>query len=146
MKVVLQRVLSAQVDVSGETVGKIGSGLVVLAGIGHHDTQKSIHWMARKIAGLRIFSDPEGKMNLSVRDVGGSCLVISQFTLFGDCSKGFRPGFTDAAPPEEAREGFEAFVGALQDQEVPVETGVFQADMKVHLVNDGPVTLTLEKR
>lgn len=145
MKVVLQRVLQASVEVEGEVAGAIGPGLVVLTGIGHGDTKDTLLWMARKIAGLRIFSDDNGKMNLSVRDVGGSCLVISQFTLYGDCRKGFRPGFTSAAPPAEAKDSFQTFLTLLRDQQVPVETGVFQADMQVHLINDGPVTLTLER-
>jgi len=138
-------VTGARVDVAGETVGEIGPGLLILVGVGHGDTSAEIDWMARKIAGLRVFEDGEGKMNLSVRDVGGACLAVSQFTLYGDCNKGFRPGFTDAAPPEAGRAGFDAFVAALRARDVPVETGVFQADMRVHLTNDGPVTLVLER-
>jgi D-tyrosyl-tRNA(Tyr) deacylase len=145
MKTVVQRVCSARVEVSGEVVGTIGTGLVILTGIGRGDSVESIDWMAAKIARLRIFPDNEGKMNRSVHEVGGACLVISQFTLYGDCRKGTRPGFSDAAPPEEARAGFDAFVEALRSHDLPVETGIFQADMQVHLINDGPVTLTLER-
>lgn len=145
MRVVVQRVLQAQVDVEGEVVGSIGNGLLLLVGVGREDGPDCIPWMARKVAGLRIFSDEEGKMNLSVKDVGGACLAVSQFTLYGDCTKGFRPGFSQAAPPDEGKAGFEAFVDALRAEQVPVETGIFQADMQVSLVNDGPVTLVLEK-
>ena len=145
MRVVAQRVQEARVEVDGEMVGAIDRGLLLLVGIGRDDSSDSIPWMARKVAGLRVFSDDEGKMNRSVRDVGGACLAVSQFTLYGDCTKGFRPGFSQAAPPEEGRTGFEAFVEALRSEGIPVETGVFQAEMQVSLVNDGPVTLTLEK-
>lgn len=145
MKVVLQRVREAQVEVDGRVVGSIDHGLVALVGIGRNDSQDIIGWMARKVAGLRIFSDAGGKMNESLRDTKGGCLAVSQFTLFGDCRKGTRPGFSTAAPPDEAREAFDAFVEALRGQNIPVETGIFQADMKVSLVNDGPVTLVLEK-
>lgn len=145
MKTVVQRVREARVDVDGETVGAIGAGLLLLVGIGPADRPETFAWMAKKIAGLRIFADEQGRMNLSLREVGGSCLAVSQFTLFGDCRKGHRPGFTGAAAPEEAKRGFEAFVRELRDQNVPVETGIFQAEMQVSLVNDGPVTLILEK-
>lgn len=145
MRVVLQRVLEARVEVEGNPVGKIGRGFAILTGMAPGDGPKEIEWMARKIAGLRVFEDEEGKMNLPLEAVQGSCLVVSQFTLFGDCRKGFRPGFTGAAPAEEAMAGVDAFVEALKRLGVPVETGVFQADMQVHLVNDGPVTLILER-
>ncbi len=146
MRVVLQRVLEARVDVAGRTVGAIGPGFLLLTGMAPGDGAGEIDWMARKIAGLRVFEDGEGKMNLPLSAVGGGCLVVSQFTLFGDCRKGFRPGFTGAAPAAEAAAGVEAFVAALRGLDVPVETGVFQADMQVHLVNDGPVTLILERK
>ena len=145
MKIVVQRVQHAQVDVDGETVGAIGEGLLLLVGVGREDGPDCIPWLARKVAGLRIFSDEEGKMNRSLQDIGGACLAVSQFTLYGDCRKGFRPGFSQAAPPDEGKAGFEAFVAALRAEGVQVETGVFQADMQVSLLNDGPVTLVLEK-
>jgi D-tyrosyl-tRNA(Tyr) deacylase len=145
LKVVAQRVRRAAVTVDGAEVGSIHQGLLLLVGVGRNDTPENIEWMAKKVAGLRVFSDKEGKMNRSVQDVEGACLAVSQFTLYGDCSKGFRPGFSRAAPPEEGKAGFDAFVDALREEGVPVETGVFQADMQVSLVNDGPVTLILEK-
>ncbi len=146
MRVVLQRVLEARVEVDGSSVGAIQQGFVLLTGMASGDGPAEIEWMARKIAGLRVFEDEEGKMNLPLSAVEGQCLVVSQFTLFGDCRKGFRPGFTGAAPAQEARAGVEAFVVALRALDVKVATGVFQADMRVHLVNDGPVTLILERK
>jgi D-tyrosyl-tRNA(Tyr) deacylase len=145
MRVVLQRVLEARVEVEGRTVGEIGPGFLLLTGMAPGDGPKEIDWMARKIAGLRVFEDGEGKMNLPLAAVDGSCLVVSQFTLFGDCRKGFRPGFTGAAPALEAEAGVEAFVAALRALEVKVATGAFQAEMRVHLINNGPVTLILER-
>lgn len=145
MRVVLQRVLRASVEVEGATVGSIGRGFLLLTGMAPGDRQDEIDWMARKIAGLRVFEDGEGKMNLPLAAVNGACLVVSQFTLFGDCRKGFRPGFTGAAPAAEAAAGVAGFVRALDALSVPVQTGRFQADMRVHLVNDGPVTLVLER-
>jgi len=145
MRIVAQRVTQAAVEVEGARVGGIGAGLLLLVGVGRKDTEEDVRWLARKIAGLRIFADGEEKMNRSVRDIGGACLVVSQFTLYGNCRKGFRPGFTEAAPPEEGRAGFEAFVEALRSEGVEVETGRFQAHMEVSLVNDGPVTLVLER-
>ena len=145
MKALLQRVTSSSVSVGGETVGKIGKGITVLLGVVPEDTQKDIDWLAEKVVNLRIFDDGEGKMNLSVKDVGGEILVISQFTLCGDARHGRRPGYTDAAPPELARVLYEACaarLGAL----LPVQTGVFQADMQVSLVNDGPFTILLDSR
>ena len=144
MRAVVQRVSSARVEVDGKVVGKIGRGLLVLLGVGERDAEKQAHWLADKIAGLRIFEDEAGKMNLSVQDVEGSLLVVSQFTLYGDCRKGRRPSFTGAAPPEEADRLYEVFVARLRERGLPVETGVFQAMMQVHLVNDGPVTLMVE--
>lgn len=145
MRIVLQRVREARVEVEGDCAGRIGCGFLLLVGVGKRDTEDDARWLARKIAGLRVFPDAEGKMNLSLADVGGACLAVSQFTLYGNCRKGFRPGFTDAAPPDQGRAGFDGFVAALREQGVKVETGVFQADMRVTLENDGPVTLILER-
>lgn len=145
MKAVIQRVASASVAVDNEIVGKIGQGILVLLGVEKADAEVQANWLAEKIVGLRIFSDSGGKMNLSVRDVGGSLLVVSQFTLAGNCSKGKRPSFDTAAPPDEGKRLYEYFVAALRDLGLPVETGIFQADMLVSLVNDGPVTFILER-
>jgi len=132
------------VEIDGEVAGSIGRGLLVLLGVGQGDSEKQAHWLADKIAGLRIFEDDAGKMNLSVEEVGGSALVVSQFTLYGDCRKGRRPSFTGAAPPEEADRLYQVFVARLKERGLPVSTGVFQAMMQVHLVNDGPVTVVVE--
>ena len=140
----MQRVSSARVEIDGEVAGSIGRGLLVLLGVGQGDSEKQAHWLADKIAGLRIFEDDAGKMNLSVEEVGGSALVVSQFTLYGDCRKGRRPSFTGAAPPEEADRLYQVFVERLKERGLPVATGVFQAMMQVHLVNDGPVTVVVE--
>jgi D-aminoacyl-tRNA deacylase len=145
VRVVLQRVSRAAVRVDGQTVGAIGRGFVVLAGFAPADGEAALAWMAEKIAGLRIFTDREGKMNLPLVDVGGAVLVISQFTLFGDASKGRRPSFTDAAPPQIAEGLYRRFVELLRLLHVPVETGTFGAAMEVELVNDGPVTLVIER-
>lgn len=144
MRVVVQRVAHASVSVDGNPVGAIGPGLMLLVGIGRDDEEKQLAWMAQKLVGLRIFEDDAGKMNLDVRDVGGAVLAISQFTLYGDCSRGRRPGFSEARRPDEALLLFERFVTLLRDQGVPVETGRFGADMKVELLNDGPVTFVVE--
>ena len=141
----VQRVSSARVEIDGEVAGSIGRGLLVLLGVGQGDSEKQAHWLADKIAGLRIFEDDAGKMNLSVEEVGGSALVVSQFTLYGDCRKGRRPSFTGAAPPEEADRLYQVFVERLKERGLPVATGVFQAMMQVHLVNDGPVTVVVER-
>jgi D-tyrosyl-tRNA(Tyr) deacylase len=146
MRVVLQRVLEARVEVDGVLAGAIGRGFLLLVGIGKGDGAAEIDWLARKISGLRVFEDADGRMNLGLAEVSGACLAVSQFTLYADCRKGNRPGFTDAAPPDEARGRFADFVAALRALGVRTETGVFQADMKVHLVNDGPVTLVLERK
>jgi len=146
MRAVVQRVSSSSVEVDAKTVGQIGPGLTVLLGVGHEDTEKDVVWMAEKVATLRIFQDDEGKMNRSLIDVGGAALVISQFTLFGDCRKGRRPSFIAAAPPEQADRLYKEFVAELRGQGVPVETGQFQADMRVSLVNEGPVTLMIDSR
>jgi D-tyrosyl-tRNA(Tyr) deacylase len=145
VRVVLQRVSRASVRVDGQTVGAIGRGFVILAGFAPQDGEAALGWMAEKVAGLRIFTDREGKMNLPLADVGGAVLVISQFTLYGDASKGRRPSFTDAAPPEIAEALYGRFVELLRQAHLPVETGRFGAVMEVELVNDGPVTLVLEK-
>jgi D-tyrosyl-tRNA(Tyr) deacylase len=144
MRAVLQRVSRAKVTVAGEVGGEIAAGWLVLLGVGPTDTAKHVDWLAEKVANLRAFSDAEGKMNLSVQDVGGSVLVVSQFTLYGDCQKGRRPSFTEAAPPAVAEPLYEAFVTALRMLGVPVATGRFAADMQVELVNDGPVTFVLD--
>lgn len=146
MRAVVQRVSESRVTVGGETVGEIGRGLLVLLGVGEGDQESDAQYLAEKVAGLRIFEDAEGKMNLSVADVGGSVLVVSQFTLYGDCRKGRRPSFTDAAPPDRADELYQVFARRLSDLGVPTATGEFQARMAVSLVNDGPVTLLLDSQ
>jgi D-tyrosyl-tRNA(Tyr) deacylase len=144
VRAVVQRVSSASVAVDGETVSSIGRGFLVLLGVANGDTDREAEWLAGKIAGLRIFEDEAGKMNLSVQDIGGAILVVSQFTLLADCRKGRRPSFTDAAPPAEADRLYQVFVSAIRKHSIPVETGVFQAHMAVVLVNDGPVTVVVE--
>jgi len=146
MRAVVQRVASASVTVGGKTVGSIDKGLMILLGVGQPDTEQDARYLADKIAGLRIFEDAGGKMNLAVDEIGGAVLAISQFTLYGDCRKGRRPGFSDAAPPVRANELYEYFIACLQQRGVPVATGIFQADMQVSLVNDGPVTMLLDSR
>jgi D-tyrosyl-tRNA(Tyr) deacylase len=145
MRSVVQRVRSASVVVGGETVAAIGPGILVLLGVEKGDDESKAEWLAEKIANLRIFSDQEGKMNLSVRDIGGTLLVVSQFTLAGNCTKGKRPSFDTAAPPDEGKRLYDYFVQAAKRAGIPVETGIFQADMQVSLVNDGPVTFILER-
>ena len=145
MRAVVQRVSQASVSVGGEVVGAIGRGVVVLVGVTHGDTEEQAEWLARKIAGLRIFEDNEGKMNAGLLDADGAALVISQFTLYADCRKGRRPSFTNAAMPEVAEPLVEHFAQALQDHGVPVQTGVFGAHMLVEIHNDGPVTILLER-
>jgi D-aminoacyl-tRNA deacylase len=144
MRAVLQRVSRAKVTVDGEVTGEIGRGWLVLLGVAPVDGAKEIAWLADKVANLRAFADAEGKMNLSVLDVGGSVLVVSQFTLYGDCLKGRRPGFTGAAPPAVAEPLYEEFIVALKALGVPVASGRFAADMQVELVNDGPVTFVID--
>jgi len=146
MRLVIQRVREARVEVDGRPTGSIAQGLLVLVAVARTDTQADADFLAEKLLSLRIFSDDEGKMNRSVAEIGGSLLVVSNFTLYGDCSKGRRPGFDLAAPPEQARALYEYFLGKLRASGVPVETGVFQASMAVHLVNDGPVTLLCESK
>jgi D-tyrosyl-tRNA(Tyr) deacylase len=144
MRIVLQRVTEAQVEVAGETVGKIGAGLLILLGVTHSDTRADADHLAERILHLRIFSDQDGRMNRSVLDTGGALLVVSQFTLYGNCKKGRRPSFDQAAPPEHARPLYEYFLERLRLSNSIVESGVFQAEMQVHLVNDGPVTFVLD--
>lgn len=146
MRAVIQRVRSAQVEVEQQIVGQIEIGLVVLLGVQVGDTERDLAYLVDKTSGLRIFPDSEGKMNLSVQDVGGSLLVVSQFTLLGDCRKGKRPSFAQAAPPEIAKTMYEAFIEQARQRTLRVETGVFQADMQVSLCNDGPVTVILDSR
>jgi D-aminoacyl-tRNA deacylase len=145
VRALLQRVTRAEVRVDGTIVGTIGTGLLVLVGFTHGDSAAALEWMAEKIVGLRVFSDAEEKMNLSVSEVGGALLVVSQFTLYGNADKGRRPSFVDAARPEQAIPLYERFVGLLREQGIPTETGRFGATMDVELVNDGPVTLWLER-
>ena len=147
MRVVLQRVSRGAVRVGGETVGAVGRGFVLLVGFAPGDTDETLVWMADKILQLRVFSDADDKMNLALADVSGGVLVVSQFTLYGDASKGRRPSFIGAAPPDQARALYERFVAVLRERAggIPVATGQFQAMMDVELVNDGPVTLILEK-
>ena len=144
MRAVVQRVSRAAVRVDSKTVGEIGPGLVVLLGIRSGDTQEAADYLAEKVACLRVFPDAEEKMNLSVLDVGGAVLAVSQFTLFGDVRRGRRPSYIGAAPPEEAEPLYEYFLGALRRHGVRVESGVFRAMMEVELVNDGPVTILLD--
>lgn len=145
MRLILQRVSSARVRVDDRVTGEIGEGLLLLVGFTHSDTVEQITWMADKVVGLRIFRDDEGKMNRSLDEVGGSALVVSQFTLYGDAQKGRRPSFVDAARPEVATPLYDRFVLELRARGVPVQTGEFGAMMQVELVNDGPVTLFLER-
>ena len=144
MRLVLQRVSEASVIVGGDTTGSIRTGLVILAGMAKSDTQSDVDYLADKVLGLRIFPDDSGKMNRNIADAGGSLLVVSQFTLYGDCRKGRRPGFDQAAAPEQAQALYNRFVEKLRLGPVPVETGVFQAMMEVHLVNQGPVTIRMD--
>ncbi len=144
MRTVVQRVRSARVIVGDEVVGAIDRGLLVLLGVAPTDTAAEGQWLADKVVGLRIFADDDGKMNRSVADIGGAVLVVSQFTLYGDCRKGRRPSFVGAAPPEIAEPLYEAFLNAVKALGVPTAAGRFGAMMQVELVNDGPVTLILE--
>jgi D-aminoacyl-tRNA deacylase len=146
MRAVVQRVSQARVRIDGVVVGEIQQGLLVLLGVKHKDLSDDAQWLADKIVGLRIFNDAEGKMNLSVADVGGGVLVVSQFTLYGDARKGRRPSFIDAAPPEIAIPLYEAFINAVRAQGIPTASGRFGAMMDVELINDGPVTLILDTK
>ena len=146
MRAVVQRVTRASVTVGGEVVGRIGRGFLVLLGVEEGDGQDQVIYMAQKIAGLRVFEDSDGKMNLGLAEVGGAMLVVSQFTLLGDCRKGRRPSFVAAARPEVADELYRAFVAEVRGQGIEVQTGRFQQHMDVELVNDGPVTLLIDSR
>ena len=145
MKAVIQRVSSAAVVVEGATVAAIEHGILVLLGVEKGDSAPQADWMAEKIVGLRIFEDKEGRMNLSLQEAGGRLLVVSQFTLAGNCDKGRRPSFDSAAPPAEGKRLYEYFVDAVRLLGLPVQTGIFQADMQISLVNDGPVTFVLQR-
>lgn len=147
MKALVQRVTEGSVTVDGQVIGSIGKGLVILFGAGRGDSEKDVDYLAEKCANLRIFEDAAGKMNLSLLDIGGEALVISQFTLYGDCRKGRRPGFSDAADPAEAEQFYEHFLTKIAQAGVRnVQHGKFGADMKVKIFNDGPVTFMLESR
>jgi D-aminoacyl-tRNA deacylase len=145
MRIVLQRVSRASVSIEGRVAGAIGRGYCILVGFTHGDTAAQVDWMAEKVAGLRLFSDPAGKMNLALKDTGGAVLVVSQFTLYGDAAKGRRPSFIDAARPELAIPLYQRFLEALGGFDVTVESGEFGADMQVEIHNDGPVTLILDR-
>lgn len=144
MRVVVQRVKHSSVAVDANIVGKINEGLLILLGIKNGDTQKDVTWLANKVVSLRIFEDENGKMNKELKEINGSILLISQFTLYGDCVKGKRPSFIEAAKPEIAIPLYEKFIDTLKNQGINVETGIFGADMKVDLLNDGPVTLVID--
>lgn len=144
MRAVIQRVSRASVRINENTTGQIGHGLVVLLGIRSEDTVRDLQWLADKIVHLRIFGDDEGKMNRSLADIDGEMLIVSQFTIYGDCRKGRRPGYSNAAPPEIAEPLYQQFIEAVASQQISVATGTFRAAMEVELVNDGPVTLLLD--
>jgi len=144
MRAVVQRVKESRVEVKGETVGAIGPGLLILLGVGEDDSEKDCDYLANKVANLRIFPDTKGFMNLSLMEIEGAALVVSQFTLWGDCRKGRRPSFVGAASPDRARELYEHFIKLLKEKGLHVSTGQFQEMMDVHLINDGPVTLMLD--
>jgi D-aminoacyl-tRNA deacylase len=146
MRAVVQRVTKGSVSVEGSITGRIGRGLVVLLGVAHEDTEKDVSYMAEKIINLRIFDDECGKMNISLLDIKGEMLIVSQFTLYGDCRKGKRPGYDRAARPEYAEKLYEAFVQNCKNYGIKVETGVFRAMMSVEIHNDGPVTLLIDSR
>ncbi len=146
MRAVVQKVTNSRVTVENEITGEIQKGLMVLLGVTHDDTEADARYMAEKIANLRIFEDEEEKLNLSVKDIGGAVLSVSQFTLYGDCRKGRRPSFTEAARPEQANALYEQFNAFLETEGVPVQTGRFQTHMMVELTNDGPVTVLLDSR
>jgi D-tyrosyl-tRNA(Tyr) deacylase len=144
MKILIQRVLHASVQVCEETVGAIGAGALVFVGVTHGDTSKQVNWLVNKLVNLRIFEDSEGKMNKSLLDQKGEALIISQFTLYGDCSSGRRPSFSSAANPDLAQQLYEQFIAEVKAAGVIVQTGLFGAEMKVSLLNDGPVTFMIE--
>jgi D-aminoacyl-tRNA deacylase len=144
MRTVVQRASRAQVSIDGRVKGRIGLGLVVFVGIRAEDSDSDLKWLAEKIVHLRIFEDDDGKMNRSLTDIGGEMLIISQFTLYGDCRKGRRPGFSAAAPPSIAEPLYQKFICEVETKGIQIATGTFQADMQIELVNDGPVTLLLD--
>ena len=146
MKAVIQRVIRASVEVNGQVVGRIDAGMLVLLGVAKRDGETDCRYLVEKIRTLRIFSDEQGKMNRSLADIGGSVLLVSQFTLLGRTTNGRRPSFDEAAPPDEAKRLYEAVATELRTQKIPVETGVFAAHMQVELLNDGPVTFVLDSR
>jgi len=146
MRAVIQRVKEAKVEVNGDIIGKIGEGFLVLLGVGKDDTEEDVRYLADKVLGLRIFEDEAGKMNLSITDVKGEILAVSQFTLYGDSRKGRRPSFDEAAPPDVAERLYELFVEEIRKSGIKVETGKFRALMDVHLVNSGPVTILLDSK
>lgn len=145
MKTVIQRVTKASVTVENKIVGKIGKGLLVFLGVGPEDTKNTADFLVQKLVKLRIFEDEKGKMNLSIKDIAGELLIISQFTLYADCRGGNRPSFTNAGKPEKANELYEYFIQKCKEENIKVQQGIFGADMKVELLNDGPVTILLEK-
>ena len=146
MKIVVQRVKNAQVDVEGTTVGKIDKGFLVLLGVTHNDTEEQADYLVKKLCNLRVFTDENDKMNLSLKDVDGKLLIVSQFTLYADCSGGNRPSFINAAKPDKAEKLYEYFCKQFKEKyNIDVEKGIFGADMKVSLLNDGPVTIIIEK-
>lgn len=144
MKVVIQRVIKSSVSINNEEVAKIGKGFLILLGISKDDNLEKADYIIKKIYNLRVFSDENDKMNLSIQDINGELLIVSQFTLYADCKKGNRPSFINAAPPEEAEKIYEYFINECKKNNLKVETGEFGADMKVELINDGPVTIILE--
>ena len=145
MKIVIQRVKNAKVDVEGKTVGKIEKGFLVLLGVTHDDTEEQADYLVKKLCQLRVFTDENDKMNLSLKDVKGELLIVSQFTLYADCSGGNRPSFVNAAKPDLANELYEYFCEKCKEEQIEVQKGIFGANMKVSLLNDGPVTIILEK-
>lgn len=145
MKALIQRVTQASVEVNGEIVGNIGPGVLVFVGITHGDTASQVTWLANKLINLRIFEDAQGKLNRSLIDQKGSALIISQFTLYADCSDGRRPSFIQAAPPEIANPLYEQFIAEVRKSGISTATGIFGAEMKVSLINDGPITIMLER-
>ncbi|OQC09511.1 MAG: D-tyrosyl-tRNA(Tyr) deacylase [Candidatus Cloacimonetes bacterium ADurb.Bin088] len=144
MRVLIQRVGSASVEVENRLVGSIGSGLLLFVGFGHSDSPDLLPQAVRKISEMRVFSDDNGKLNLSLRDIGGQALIVSQFTLYANCSRGRRPDFTPAADPAIAEQLYDSFVALFRETGITVQTGIFAADMLVNLINDGPVTFFLE--
>ena len=146
MRAVVQRVSRAEVVIEGAPVARIGKGIMALVAISRQDTEKDLQWMAKKIVELRIFNDSQGKLNLSLQDIGGQLLVVSQFTLYGDCRKGRRPSYSEAAPPAEAEKLYERFIEIIRQYVPDVKTGQFQAMMEVNLSNSGPVTLIIDRQ